>query len=114
MSMTEALRAAGDRIFRRGKEDEQVTPPPVLTPVEEAERLVALAKVSGYVDEQSAAWRSVAGWAAAEILKAQHMIEYGDAQMLRARIFTLRELLALPQRNADKPIVVKDQAPTMP
>ncbi len=117
MSAYEALRALRNKVpWLTNQDEEGGTPPAPPTPIEEAEILIALAKMPGQIDRQSGTWSAVARWAAAEVIIAQRALESAEekAPALRARIRTLRDLLEIDERGSSGPQLLVDQGPDVP
>lgn len=97
MSMFEALRAIPDRVREwAGQAEEQTEIAAPLTPSEDTQALLAMARASGGVERTSGTWNGVARYAASQILAAHVALEtaQGEARtVLQARIRAMRDVL---------------------
>lgn len=113
MSMMEALRHVKDDFLSRNDEAKSDKRPDV---VDEYAHLVALANMKGAIDRQSGTWAAVAAWAAREILTARAKLDGAgtQAEALRERIRSMKDLLSIDAQQAKKRIAVKGHEPEIP
>jgi gamma-glutamyl:cysteine ligase YbdK (ATP-grasp superfamily) len=117
MSMADAIRSAGARIFQ-AKPEEGAGPAPKADLVAEYAELVRLAQQRGRLDRDSATWMAVSAMAAREILEVRARMDVNANEIqtaaMRARVKAFRDLLRFDEAEGKRQIRVEDHGPEIP